>query len=123
MTRRKRMLSTSNSSTIHTGSEEPTIRCVLFHLINKPRYLLNRSASVFVSSRCRTSGAPRLSRSSAALVTSTLGPRCVFRLARRAAGTRPVHEPLLENLEDVRDCPVQYEPRREIEEHERENEG
>ena len=112
MTRRNTRLSSSNSSAIHTGSEEPTIRCALFHLISKPRYLLNRSASVLVSSRCRTSGAPRLSRSSATLVASTLGPRCVLRLARRAAGTRPVHEPLLEDLEDVRNCPVQYEPRR-----------
>src|SRR5262249_22151553 len=97
-----------------------------FHLINKIRYLWNRSVSSSISSRRRMLRAPSENRSRAVFMPSgegTLGSCRVLRLTGRATGTGPVHVPLLKDLKDVRNGPIQYEPRREIEKHEREDEG
>src|SRR3989449_1389627 len=102
------------------------ILCLLFHFINKSRYLWNLTVSLSTSSRPRIGGDPGEGLPSASRVSwggGSLRWGCVLRLARRAAGTRPVHVPLLQDLKDVRHRPVQDEPRREIEEHEREDEG
>src|SRR5437879_5970047 len=107
------------------GWDGPIIRWLEFHLINRLRYLLKCVVSVGVSGLCRISAAPLATRARAALVASgegSLGPRRVLRLARRAAGARPVHEPLLQDLENVRHRPVKDEPRRKVEEHEGEDE-
>ncbi len=81
---RKSRLSRRSSSTIHSGSAEPTSRWIDCHFNSKVRYLLNRSASESVRGRARIARAPSRSRSSGSITGGRLAGEGVgLRRARR----------------------------------------
>src|SRR5215813_588902 len=113
-TLRNRRLSRKSFSTIQAVSEEPTKRWDFCHFWSSFRYLPNASSSPAVSGRPRMRTPPDASASS--------GDVKMRSLAVRRAPSRLVHVPLLEDLQDVGDGPVQHEACRKVEEHEREDE-
>lgn len=103
--RRNSRLSRKIRSTIHFGSLEPSNRWIDCHLTNRFRYLWNCSASVSLRSRLRMFRAPRRRVASASVALGASDVLGLSGCALRGA----VHELLLENLEHVRDEPVQDE--------------
>src|SRR5438128_1473164 len=111
---RKRRLSRNKFSTIQSSSAEPIKRWDFCHFCNSFRYLPNDSSSVAARGRPRIEAAPDASASSAAVKPLPLGGS--------GAAPGPIHIPLLQDLEDVGDGPVEDQPGRQVQEHEREDE-